>query len=72
MIGVEKTHISQNLRIGIMVGFLGGFTTFSSYCLDAFKLLEAQKYLTCLLYVSLSSVVGIFSAFIGIILARQV
>ena len=43
VIGVERAGISEDLRIGIMVGFLGGFTTFSAYALEAARLLEQSQ-----------------------------
>ena len=72
VLGVEKVQISQDLRIAIMVGFLGGFTTFSSYCLDAVKLFESYRYLQGILYISLSPIIGILATILGIFLARKI
>lgn len=71
VLGVEKSHISQDLRIGIMVGFLGGFTTFSSYCLDGVKLLENLKYFQAIIYLCLSPILGVLATFLGIMLTRK-
>ncbi|APJ02676.1 fluoride efflux transporter CrcB [Silvanigrella aquatica] len=71
VLGIEKAHLSQELRLGIMVGFLGGFTTFSSFSLDAVKLFESAKYLQCFLYSFLSPTLGILATFLGIFLARK-
>ncbi|OFZ55921.1 MAG: hypothetical protein A2428_01990 [Bdellovibrionales bacterium RIFOXYC1_FULL_54_43] len=67
----ERMAVTPELRLGIMVGFLGGFTTFSSYCLEAIKLLEAAEYFYAALYFGLSPVLGVFAAFGGIFLARK-
>lgn len=40
VVGVEKDWLPKDLRVGIMVGMLGGLTTFSSYALDSVLLLE--------------------------------
>lgn len=72
ILGTEKNHISHELRIGIMVGFLGGFTTFSSYCLEAVKLFENLKYIQGFLYISLSPIIGTCAAILGIFLARRI
>ncbi|KAB8033426.1 fluoride efflux transporter CrcB [Fluviispira multicolorata] len=72
VLGVEKLQISHELRLGLMVGFLGGFTTFSSYCLEAIKLMEESKYFYALSYLFLSPFVGIILTFLGIFLARKI
>lgn len=72
VLGVERVQISQDLRIAIMVGFLGGFTTFSSYCLDAIKLFENYRYLHGILYIVMSPVVGILATILGMLLARRI
>lgn len=70
-LGADKFHINADLKIAIIVGFLGGFTTFSSYCLDAIKLIESCKYLQGILYVTLSPILGILATILGIYLARK-
>lgn len=69
--GVEKTHISPLIRLGIMVGFLGGFTTFSSYSLESTLLLERGKIMVALCYFILSPALGILFTYCGVILARK-
>ena len=54
-----------------MVGFLGGFTTFSSYCLDAVKLFENQHYFQSILYIILSPIIGISLTYLSIFIARK-
>lgn len=70
VLGMEKEMISHNTLAGIIVGFLGGFTTFSSYCLEFVRLIEESKYLYGILYVSLSPALGCFAAYFGMYLAR--
>jgi CrcB protein len=70
--GVEKAHIHAALRLGLMIGFLGGFTTFSSYSLDAALLFERGKTLVALCYFILSPLIGIIFTFLGISLARKI
>ncbi len=49
----------------LIVGFLGGFTTFSSFGLDMFKLIQASDYRNLLSYVLLSNVLGLILVIIG-------
>ena len=69
--GVERAHIHPSLRLGIMIGFLGGFTTFSSYCLEAALLFERGKTFYALCYFLLSPMIGIIFTFLGITFARK-
>jgi CrcB protein len=57
--------VSQTVRLAVMVGFLGGFTTFSSFGLDTIKLLEDGRFLWATTYVLVSNVVGIFAVWAG-------
>lgn len=70
VLGVERTAIPADLRLGLMVGFLGGFTTFSAYCLELVKLLEESKLAYAVLYCSLSNVGGLLATFGGLLLTR--
>lgn len=60
------------LRTGLIVGFCGGFTTFSAYSLQAFLLLDRGAALPAMLYLFGSPVLGIFAAGMGFSLARMV
>ncbi len=70
--GVERALISSNLRVGIIVGFLGGYTTFSAYCLDGVRLIEDAHFATAGLYFILSPLLGAIATVAGILLARSV
>lgn len=60
----------QNWRIFLAVGVLGGFTTFSSFSLDAMTMIERGNWLPALSY-ALASVVGSIGALaIGMWLVR--
>jgi len=71
VIGVERPFLSPEFRTGIMVGFLGGFTTFSSYSLESVRLLEAGNFSTGLLYSVMTNLTGFLLTFSGILLARR-
>lgn len=70
VLGIERSAISVDLRLGMMVGFLGGFTTFSSYCLEATRLLEEAEYTLFAFYFVGSPVLGYLAALSGIFLTR--
>ncbi len=70
-LGVEKAAFSPELRIGIIVGFLGGFTTFSAFCLESVQLVQEGRLAQAGLYLVLSNVLGVAAAAAGIVLARN-
>ncbi len=53
------------LKNFIIVGFLGGFTTFSAFCLDVFRLTTAGQHLQAFAYVSLSVILAVLALFFG-------
>jgi CrcB protein len=57
------------LRVLLATGLLGGYTTFSTFSLDALTLLEGGV-LPALLYVGSSVVLGFVGAAAGVVLAR--
>ena len=67
----QLTDLSPVLRVGVMVGFLGGFTTFSSFGLDTMKLMEAQRMYSAGLYVIGSNLIGLIAVFGGARLAQS-
>jgi CrcB protein len=52
-------------RVAIMVGFLGGFTTFSSFGLETFRLLADAQWPRALAYVGLTNVGGLAAVWAG-------
>ena len=61
--------LPPTLRIGPVVGFLGGFTTFSSFGIETVRLLLGGEAVRALAYVALSNVVGIGAVVLGLKLA---
>ncbi len=57
-------------RLFLMVGVLGGFTTFSAFSLEALGMLGGRTPLVGFAYVGASVVVGIAACYGGIVLGR--
>lgn len=66
------TAWSQEARLFVVVGVLGGFTTFSAFSLDTILLVERGQIVNAALYVFGSVVLSIIAAFLGLFLMRAV
>jgi len=62
----------ENLKLFLATGFLGGFTTFSAFSLDAINLLERKAYTPFFTYVGGSVIVAILALWIGLMIARKI
>lgn len=62
--------ISPEIRLLIAVGFLGSYTTFSTFELDTINLLLGSSLNVALFYWLGSSVLGSLSIYLGIVAAR--
>jgi CrcB protein len=61
---------SPLVKIPVMVGFLGGFTTFSSYSVQSLQLIEKGEIGNALFYFLGSPVCGLAMAWLGVLTAR--
>ncbi len=67
----DKFMISDNLRLAVLVGFLGAFTTFSTFELEIFDLVRERYFAFAFLYLSLSVLVGFAGILAGVWLAKK-
>ena len=65
-----RSDLPLVLRTGLMVGVLGGLTTFSSFILEVLRLLEAGQFAVASSYLLGSVLGGLLAAWLGMTLAR--
>lgn len=71
IIFTDKFSVNENLRVAVTVGFLGAFTTFSTFELEIFELIRQRFFATAFLYLFLSVLVGFVGVLAGVWLARK-
>ncbi len=76
LIGIAFILITERMDMGpywrgiVTVGFLGAFTTFSTFSMDVIALLEQGQFSQAIMYVLSSVMVCIIAAWLGLSLAK--
>ena len=63
---------SAEMRMFMVTGFLGGFTTFSSFSLDAMTMIERGDVLHAVAYIAASLLLALIAVFAGLAIGRMV
>ena len=66
----DLNNFDPRLKSLVFVGFLGGFTTFSTFSLDFFRLFTAGQYLQGFIYIFTSVLLSILALFFGFYLSK--
>lgn len=68
---VHRFNISEDIRIGLLAGFLGSFTTFSTFAMDTLHLAGNEALAKAAVYVLCSVMFCILGAWAGLLAAKQ-
>jgi CrcB protein len=72
MHAVTAWSLTPHLRAAIVIGFLGGFTTYSSFNQETIALFSAGSAGAAVLNVCLTLAGGLAAGWLGLVVARQV
>lgn len=68
----DRAMIPSDLRSFITIGFLGAYTTFSTYSLETINLLREGEIRLCLTNVLLNNILGLLLVIVGMYAAKIV
>jgi CrcB protein len=68
---VERTDVSPTWRMALLVGFLGAFTTFSTFSIETLNLMQAGDFIKALMNILASVLLCITATWIGFKLGRS-
>jgi len=69
---LERISVTPLMRTAILTGGLGGFTTFSTFAMEAFLLIEDGETGYAVIYLALSVTLGLSAALLGAYIARNI
>ncbi|MEW6437920.1 MAG: fluoride efflux transporter CrcB [Pseudomonadota bacterium] len=69
---MERIVVAPTIRLGILTGFIGGFSTFSTFAMETFLLAEQGAWGRSALYVFLSLLLGFTATVVGVFVARAI
>lgn len=70
-LAATRLTLGEPLRLFLVTGLLGGFTTFSTFGYESFTLITRGDWLGAGLYIGGSMIVGLAAVFLGASLARM-
>ena len=67
LLGLQvKNNLEANYILLFSTGFCGGFSTFSTFSNESFKLFQNQQFALALFYIGASILTGLFAIYLGL------
>ena len=62
---IDRHHVPAWIRVGLVLGVIGGYTTFSTYAQEALDLVDARDLAEAVVYIGGSVLLGIAAVYLG-------
>jgi CrcB protein len=62
---IDRHHLPAWVRVGLVLGVIGGYTTFSTYAQEALDLVDARDVAEAVAYIGGSVLLGIAAVYLG-------
>lgn len=70
-LAAERVSLAEPLRLLLVTGLLGGFTTFSTFSYETYGLIIGGNWPAAALYAALSMALGLLAVILGVTLVRM-
>jgi fluoride exporter len=67
----DRLHVSNEFRLFVFTGFLGGYTTFSTFARESIQFFKAGEPLHALGYILASNIAGLAAVALGFIISQR-
>lgn len=68
----ERAILPSDIRGPVMIGFIGAYTTFSTWMLESWQLIESGSYLPAIANLGGSVVLGLLAMVAGLVIGRAI
>jgi CrcB protein len=68
---LERMTVGPEVRAAILIGVLGAFTTFSTFSIETFNLIEQANYMKAVMNMLISVLACVAAAWLGVAFGRQ-
>lgn len=67
-----RISVSNEIRIVVLVGFMGAFTTFSTFILESGELFRSSQFLAAVTNIAAHNIIGLALMYTGVMIGRFV